>query len=163
MFSVSRVYSLRMLCVPEDSVTVTAVFVTSRITVSLVAGRRAVGSVVLAGVSCPGSTTGKTGAWPLFQFESVAHWPLVLVTHNAGMSRSFMNSGPPWATSTSQLLPPLPFALTRPVLPGMRGVWRIVPGAIYGRVGVFGIPVLNIYGRDVGLVLPASAPKRRDS
>src|ERR1043166_409017 len=106
-----------MLWVPDASVTVTDVLVTSRITESLVPGRRGVGRVCAPiGVSCPEPGTGKTGAWPLFQFESVVHWPLTFVTQIAGTMTSLTNSGPPWATSTSQLLPPLPIALTRPVL-----------------------------------------------
>src|SRR6266567_6235541 len=86
-------------------------------TVSLVPGSRGVGSVcVPMGYNWPGPGAGATGAWPLFQFDRVVHWPLVFVAHSAGIRLSLMYSGPPWATSTSQLLPPLLMALTRPVL-----------------------------------------------
>src|SRR5437764_12550326 len=86
-------------------------------TVSLVPGSRGVGSVcVPIGDNWPVPGTGATGAWPLFQLDSVVHWPLVLVTQSAGIRMSLMYSGPPCATSTSQLAAPLPIALTWAVL-----------------------------------------------
>jgi hypothetical protein len=70
MFSASRMYSLRMLCAPVDSVTVMLALGRSRMTVSFepavgpvpaAPGRRGVGSgPVATGVTWPGPVTGAT-------------------------------------------------------------------------------------------------------
>src|SRR5215468_2236161 len=113
MFNVSRMYNLRMLCVPDDSVTVTAETPRSRMTVSFVLGSRGVGTVwVPIGVNWPGQTLGIDAGCPLFQFARVDQSPLELFIHIAGMSKSLRYSSPPCATSTSQLLAPPPIALT---------------------------------------------------
>src|SRR5258705_12430083 len=113
MFSVSRMYSLRMLCVPEESVTVTLVAPRSNMTVSFALGRRGVGRVcVPIGVNWPGPGTGGVGVCPLFQFASVDQSPLESFIHTAGLSISLRYSIPPWATWTFHLLAHAPIALT---------------------------------------------------
>src|SRR5262245_28962477 len=127
MFSASRMYSLRILDVPDESVAVMFALGRSKMTVSLrpevtagpvpaVPGSRGVGRIcVPIGVSCPvpvlqlphdgtpGGPGGGTTGWPLFQFVSVLQSPLLSFIQTAGMSWSLTHSLSPCETSTSVL------------------------------------------------------------